>query len=152
MKTPLSILLTSGVCAAQLAFSASLVPNGGFEEGADAPVTWGAPNPAKGIDFPVEDGKGREEIGPPVARGEAFDAAVEIGPEDALYRFFHQGCKIDVVCMPYGAGYIVVEIFAKTADVSDTNFCTLSVFGLCSELYVGHHQALLVGFVSVTSH
>ena len=36
MKTPLSILLTSGVCAAQLAFSASLVPNGGFEEGADA--------------------------------------------------------------------------------------------------------------------
>ena len=32
MKTPLSILLTSGVCAAQLAFSASLVPNGGFEQ------------------------------------------------------------------------------------------------------------------------
>ena len=56
MKTPLSILLTSGVCAAQLAFSASLVPNGGFEEGADAPATWGAPNPAKGIDFPVEGG------------------------------------------------------------------------------------------------
>ena len=29
-----------------------------------------------GTVFPVEDGKGREEIGPPVARGEAFDAAV----------------------------------------------------------------------------
>ena len=56
MKTPLSILLTSGVCAAQLAFSASLVPNGGFEEGAEAPASWGAPNPAKGIDFPVEGG------------------------------------------------------------------------------------------------
>ena len=56
MKTPLSILLTSGVCAAQLAFSANLVPNGSFEEGADAPATWGAPNPAKGIDFPVEGG------------------------------------------------------------------------------------------------
>ncbi len=34
----------------------SLIPNGSFEEGVDAPASWGAPNPAKGIDYPVEDG------------------------------------------------------------------------------------------------
>ena len=38
------------------AMAQNLIPNGDFEEGADAPASWGAPNPAKGIDYPVEEG------------------------------------------------------------------------------------------------
>ena len=34
----------------------NLIPNGSFEEGAEAPSSWGAPNSEKGIAYPVEDG------------------------------------------------------------------------------------------------
>ena len=55
MKNAFAIL-PALVLATLSASAASLVPNGGFEEGAEAPASWGAPNPAKGIDFPVEGG------------------------------------------------------------------------------------------------
>ena len=37
------------------AFAESLIPHGDFEEGADGPAFWGAPNPAKGIDYVREE-------------------------------------------------------------------------------------------------
>ncbi len=55
MKTILATALAT-IVATTMAFADNLIPNGTFEEGAEAPAAWGAPNPAKGIDFVREEG------------------------------------------------------------------------------------------------
>lgn len=54
MKEP--ILIALALCAAIAAQAAGIVPNPGFEDGADAPEGWPAANPDKGVSYEVEDG------------------------------------------------------------------------------------------------
>ncbi|MBQ6924540.1 MAG: glycoside hydrolase family 5 protein, partial [Kiritimatiellae bacterium] len=55
MNRTLAIALAT-IVTGLAAGAQNLIPNGNFEEGAEAPASWGAPNHEKGIDYPVEDG------------------------------------------------------------------------------------------------
>ena len=53
--TPVFAVLFGAIVASRL-FASGLLPNPGFEDGADAPTDWPAANPAKGITYETEDG------------------------------------------------------------------------------------------------
>ena len=68
--------------------------------------------------FTVEHGEGREEVGPPVARGETLRfGTVQADAEEALHRLVHEGGEVDLVAVPDGAGHVVVELLSETTDI-----------------------------------
>ena len=78
--------------------------------------------------------------------------ARQVGAEERLDAFAHEGVEEEFAFVPDQAGHVVVEVGQELADALHADADVLPV-GLCGEqLHVGDEQALAVGFIAVARH